>query len=85
MFSSMDLRGLTGQKIKIISDRMYTLLISYLNWKQCRSANEQIPDLIRHSIENIKPSTKENSENSFRNDFLNIYSRLVLDFKIICS
>ncbi|KAI6658727.1 hypothetical protein LOD99_10940 [Oopsacas minuta] len=39
---------------------MYLLNITYLSWKQHRKANEPIPELIRLSIENIKPKAKEN-------------------------
>ena len=46
MFSHHDLIGLAGQESKIISNQMYTLHLSYLTWKQCRKANESIPDLI---------------------------------------
>ena len=52
------LRSLAGQESEIISNQMYASHISYLRWKQCRKANESIPDLIRLSIHNIKPIIK---------------------------
>ena len=60
MFTPGDLRGIAEQKAKILSDQMYVLHVTYLSWKQHRKANEPIPELIRLSIENIKPKVKEN-------------------------
>ena len=82
MFSPHDLRGLAGQESKIINNQMSTLHVSYLRWKQCRKANESIPDLIRHSIYNLKPITKENPR-IFRSDFQNISLRYVRNYYIL--
>ena len=82
MFSPGELRGIAGQKGKIISEQMYILHIAYLRWKQNRKANESLPELIRLSIENIKPKIKENRQllRRFIQKRLSEYSLMVSQF-----
>ena len=82
MFSSQDLRGIVRQESKLISNHLYVLHIIYLNWKLCRKGNESIPDVIRHSVENIKPTTKENPK-LFRNFIQKRLSEYLLKVKLL--
>ena len=59
IFSPDEMRSSSGKQ-EIISDHMYSLHLTYLNWKKSRKANAQIPEQIRLSVEKLKPNFMEN-------------------------